>query len=110
VLANVSWTVFCGYAGDALWVLALALMFSASLNAWRQTGGRRSVRFLGGQARREMAFWLLPTASVALSIWLAIKARGVDNEAAIVLFGVRAASAPLLALVHLRWVGDALKP
>jgi len=110
VLDSVSWTALCGYAGDALWVLTLALMFSASLNAWRQTEGRQSVRFLGGQARREMAFWLLPTASFALSIWLAIKARGVDNEAAIILFGIRAVSAPLLAVVHLRWVGDALKP
>ena len=52
--------------------------------------------------------WLV--ASFALSIWLAIQARGVDNEAAIILFGVRAVSAPLLALVHLRWVADALRP
>jgi FtsH-binding integral membrane protein len=102
--------VLCGYAGDALWVLALALMFSASLNAWRQTADRQTVRFLGGPARREVAFWLLPVASFALSIWLALKARGVDNEAAIILFGIRAVAAPLLAVVHLRWVGDALKP
>ena len=110
MLGSVSWTALCGYAGDALWVLTLALMFSASRRAWQQTRNRPSVRFLGGMARRELAFWLLPMASFALSIWLALQARGVDNEAAIMLFGVRAVSAPLLALVHLRWVADALRP
>jgi hypothetical protein len=110
VLANLSWSVVCAYAGDALWVLALSVMFSASLAAWRQTAGRDSVPFLGGQARREAAIWLLPAASFAASLWLAIRARGTDDEAALIVFGVRAVSAPLLALLHLRWLARTLKP
>jgi hypothetical protein len=110
VLASVSWGVVCAYAGDALWVVALTVMFAASRAAWRKTGGRASVPFLGGQARREVALWLLPAASFAASLWLALRARGADNEAALIVFGVRAAAAPLLALLHLRWLSDALKP
>ena len=109
MLENVSWTALCGYAGDALWVLALALMFSASLNAWRQTEGRATLPFLGGQMRRDVALWLLPAATFAASLWLLLQARNAEGDAALIVFGVRAASAPLLALAHLRWVGEALK-
>ena len=90
------------YAGDALWVLVLAIMFSASRQAWRQTEGRERLRFLGGEMRRELALWLLPAASFAASLWLALQARGADDEAAMIVFGLRAVSAPLLALLHLR--------
>jgi len=110
VLATVSWGVVCAYAGDALWVVALTVMFAASRAAWRQTQGRANLPFLGGHARREVALWLLPAASFAASLWLALKARGADGEAALIVFGVRAVAAPLLALLHLRWVARSLKP
>jgi hypothetical protein len=110
VLASVSWGVVCAYAGDALWVVALTVVFAASRAAWRQTQGRSSLPFLGGQARREVALWLLPAASFAASLWLALRARGADDEAALIVFGVRAVSAPLLALLHLRWVARSLRP
>lgn len=106
----VSWKVVCAYAGDALWVVALTVMFAASRQAWRQTDGRDRVPFLGGLARREVALWLLPSASFAASLWLALQARGADDEAAMIVFGLRAVSAPLLALLHLRWLAGALKP
>jgi hypothetical protein len=98
------------YAGDALWVVALTIMFSASRQAWRQTEGRAQVRFLGGRMRRDVALWLLPAASFAASLWLALQARTVEGEAVLIVFGVRAVSASLLALLHLRWLADALKP
>ncbi len=98
------------YIGDALWVVALAIMFSASRQAWRQTEGRASVRFLGGLMRRELALWLLPAASFVASLWLALQARGAIGDAAFIVFGVRAASASLVALLHLRWLAAALKP
>jgi hypothetical protein len=110
MLASISWKVLCAYAGDALWVVALTVMFAASRAAWRQTQGRPSLPYLGGQARREIALWLLPTASFAASLWLALRARGVDDEAALIVFGVRAVTAPLLALLHLRWVAHSLRP
>ena len=98
------------YAGDALWVLVLAIMFSASRQAWRRTAGRERVPFLGGETRRELAIWLLPAASFVASLWLALQARGAEGDMALILFGVRAASAPLLTMLHLRWLSAALKP
>ena len=97
------------YLGDAMWVLCLAVMFSASLRAWRQTQGRATLPFLGGQMRRDVALWLLPMATFAASLWLLLRARDAAGDTALVVFGVRAASAPLLTLLHLRWVQAALR-
>jgi hypothetical protein len=110
VLADVPWSVLGAYAGDALWVIALAIMFGASRQAWGRTAERPRLRFLGGEAPRAVALWLLPTASFLASLWLALQARGAAEEMALVVFGVRAVSASLLALLHLRWLADALKP
>jgi hypothetical protein len=98
------------YAGDALWVIALAIMFSASRTAWGETAGRGKVAFLGGHAPRAVALWLLPAASLAASLWLVLQARQAQGDMAVIVFGVRAVSAALLALLHLRWVAQALKP
>ena len=97
------------YAGDALWVLALAIMFSASRHAWNETTSRQALPFLGGQAPRVIALWMLPTATFAASLWLLLQARQADGDMILVVFGVRATLAALLALLHLRWVGQALK-
>jgi len=110
VLADVPWSVLGAYAGDALWVIALAIMFGASRQAWGRTAERPRLRFLGGEAPRAVALWLLPTASFLASLWLALQARGAAEEMALVVFGVRAVSGSLLALLHLRWLADALKP
>jgi hypothetical protein len=98
------------YIGDALWVAALTIMFAASRQAWRQTEGRKSLRFLGGRAPRSVALWLLPGASFSTSLWLALQARTVPDETDLIVLGVRAVSASLLALLHLRWLADARKP
>ncbi len=98
------------YVGDALWVVALAIMFSASRQVWRQTDGRMRVRFLGGLMRREIALWLLPAASFVASLWLALQARGAVGDVAFIVFGLRAASASLIALLHLRWLAAAVRP
>ena len=110
MLADVPWSVLGAYAGDARWVIALAIMFGASRQAWGQTAERPRLRFLGGEAPRVVALWLLPTASFLASLWLALQARSAAEEMALVVFGVRAVSASLLALLHLRWLADALKP
>ena len=103
-------SLILAYLGDALWVLCLAVMFSASLRAWRQTQGQATLPFLGGQMRRDVALWLLPMATFAASLWLLLRAREAQGDAALIVFGVRAATAPLLTLLHLRWVRAALKP
>ena len=110
MLASVPWSVVGAYGGDALWVIALSIMFAASRQAWARTAGRTRLRFLGGEAPRAIVLWLLPTASFVASLWLALQARNMQEETAFILFGVRAVSASLLALLHLRWLGDALKP
>jgi hypothetical protein len=98
------------YLGDAMWVLCLAVMFSVSLRAWRQAAGQASLPFLGGRMRRDVALWLLPAACFAASLWLLLQARNAEGDAVLIVFGVRAATAPLLTLLHLRWVKAALKP
>jgi hypothetical protein len=106
----VSWNAILAFAGDAMWVIVLAIMFGASRQAWRQTEGRAKLPFLGGQMPRGLALWLLPAASFSASLWLALQARDAQADAAIIVFGVRAVSAPMLALLHLRWLRQALKP
>jgi hypothetical protein len=98
------------YAGDALWVIALTIMFSASRTAWGETTGRDKLAFLGAQAPRAVALWLLPAATFAVSLWLVLRAREAQGDMAVIVFGVRATMAALLALLHLRWVAQALKP
>jgi hypothetical protein len=110
MFATTPWSVIFTYAGDALWVAALTIMFGASRHAAGQTEGRERLRFLGGEAPRLMALWLLPAASFAASLWLALRAREATEDASLLVFGMRAAIAPLLALLHLRWLAEALRP
>jgi hypothetical protein len=109
VLESVPWSVVFAYAGDALWVIALSLMFAASRTAWSRTAGRARIRYLGGQAPR-IALWVLPLGSFLVSLWPALQARSVSEEGALILFGLRAITAPLLALLHLRGLRDTLRP
>lgn len=110
MLASVSWTTVFAYAGDALWVIALSIMFAASRQAAAQTQGRARVRYLGGEGPRTLMIWALPGASFAVSLWPALQARLLGAEDGFLLFGVRAISASLLALLHLRGLRDTLKP
>ena len=98
------------YAGDALWVIALAIMFGASRQAWRRTRPGERLKLPVGEVGRGLALWALPGAAFAFSLWLALEARGQEGDAALIVFGVRATAASLLALLHLRWLASALKP
>jgi hypothetical protein len=109
VLASVSWATLFAYVGDALWVASLTIMFAASRAAAARTKGQARVRYLGGQGPRGMMLWGLPLASFAVSLWPALQARLVGEEASFVLFGVRAITASLLALLHLRGLRDTLR-
>ncbi|MFL5296225.1 MAG: hypothetical protein ACJ798_07570 [Phenylobacterium sp.] len=108
--ARTSWTTVFAYAGDALWIVALTIMFAASRNAALRTRGQGQVRYMGGTAPRLVGLWALPVASFAVSLWPALQARLVSEEISLILFGVRAITASLLALTHLRGLRDTLKP
>lgn len=100
------WTYF----GDALWVLALSIMFGASRQAWRRIPLGVKPPVMGARLPRGLAVWALPGSAFALSLWFAVQAREWSDDAdlAFILFGVRAVSASLLALLHLRWLGAAM--
>ena len=98
------------YAGDALWVVALAIMFGASRQAWSRTRPGERLKLPIGEVGRGLALWALPGAAFAFSLWLALEAGGQEGDAALIVFGVRATAASLLALLHLRWLASALKP
>ena len=99
------------YLGDALWVVALAIMFGASRQAWARTRPGEKIRLPMGEIGRGLGIWALPGAAFAFSLWLALQARDVETgDAALIVFGVRATAASLLALLHLRWLRGVLKP
>ncbi|MDB5417297.1 MAG: hypothetical protein JWP50_716 [Phenylobacterium sp.] len=99
------------YLGDALWVIALSIMFTASRQAWSRTTPGQKLRLPIGVVGRTLALWALPLGAFAFSLCLALEARDrpFDGDAAVIVFGVRAVAAPLLALLHLRWLKAALE-
>jgi hypothetical protein len=99
------------YVGDALWVLALAIMFGASRQAWRRIPQGVKPPLMGARLPRGLALWTLPGAAFLLSLWFALTSRtwSDDAAAAFIVFGVRAVAASMLALLHLRWLGASLK-
>jgi len=103
--------VVLAYLGDALWVVALTIMFAASRQAWAKTRPGETVKLPIGTIGRGLGIWALPGAAFAVSLWLAMQARAqAGEEAALIVFGVRATAAALAALLHLRWLKGVLKP
>jgi hypothetical protein len=97
--------VILTYLGDALWAVALTIMVAASRQAWARTRPGEKVRLPMGEIGRGLGLWALPAGAFAFSLWLALQARDQDAlEAALIVLGVRATSASLLALLHLRWL------
>src|SRR4051812_309926 len=98
------------YFGDALWVVALSIMFGASRQAWRRIPPGVRPPLMGARLPRALALWALPGAAFLLSLWFAVSARSWrgDADLVVIVFGVRAVSASLLALQHLRWLGAGL--
>ena len=62
------------------------------------------------RAKRNFALCLFPTVAFLVGLLLVVFNRnlGASPDQAMILFGVRAAVAPLLAVVHLRWLKEAL--
>jgi len=97
------------YLGDALWVVALAIMFGASRQAWSRTEPGERLKLPIGEVGRGLAIWALPGSAFAFSLWLALQARVQEGDLAMIVFGVRATVASLIALLHLRWLAAALR-
>jgi hypothetical protein len=97
------------YIGDALWVIALAIMFGASRQAWSRTEPGERLKLPIGEVGRGLGIWALPGAAFAFSLWLALQAREQAGDLAVIVFGVRATVASLIALLHLRWLNAALR-
>ncbi len=95
--------------GDVLWILALALMASFTLAAWKRIGAgvRVPVLWRAGapllRAPRWAALLALPLITFAIGAWLQVESRepGRDLTGALVVLGVRATLAPLFAILHL---------
>ncbi|WP_411286595.1 hypothetical protein [Phenylobacterium sp.] len=94
---------------DVLWILALAIMAGASRQAWKRTPTGVRPPLMNWRVSRAVAFWALPAAAFAASLWLLWVHRMAGPAETLLVFGVRAASASLFALLHLRWVGAAMR-
>ncbi len=104
-------------AGDVFWILALSIMASASRAAWgRMTADTRvPMTFTqdgrpGVRLKRNIALLAMPAAAFVLGLLLVAFNRNLPSggEQAMILFGVRATAAALIALAHLRWLKAAL--
>jgi hypothetical protein len=108
------------FVGDALWILALAIMAGASLEAWKRipddvlvpSAFRRDGSVVR-RARKGQALVTAPAVALVLSLLLMIFNRNAATEGrtdlALILFGVRALAAALFPLQHLRLLRAALE-
>ncbi|MBS0333410.1 MAG: hypothetical protein JSS35_11635 [Proteobacteria bacterium] len=99
------------YLGDAVWILALALMAGASRQAWNRMGADTLVPLQPGQAgsprlRRNIALSAAPAVAFLASLFLVagVRSLGLTPEMALILFGVRIVLAALATLAHLGWL------
>ncbi|HEY3694639.1 hypothetical protein [Phenylobacterium sp.] len=104
-------------AGDALWIISLSIMTSASRAAWKriEPGTMVPLQFANDgrptrRTKRGLALSLIPGAAFVVGILLVASNRRTAGwgDEALVLFGVRATAAALFAVAHLRWLSAAL--
>jgi hypothetical protein len=104
-------------AGDALWIVSLSIMASASRAAWARIAPETMVPLqfaADGRAtrrtKRGLALSLIPAVAFIVGILLVVTNRRTTgwSDEALILFGVRATVAALFAVGHLRWLSAAL--
>ncbi|MES2035033.1 MAG: hypothetical protein V4466_12730 [Pseudomonadota bacterium] len=104
-------------AGDVFWILALALIASFTLAAWKRLPADVSVPMLWKgmtatiRAPRPVALLTLPILAFLIGLWLKVESRsiGLDVTGALIGLGVRVTLAPLFALLHVGRVQKALQ-
>lgn len=99
------------YFGDAVWILALALMSGASRAAWRRMDADTRVPLQPGhadgpRAPRRIALTAAPAVAFLASVFLlaGVRSLGLSPDEALILFGVRIVLAALATLAHLGWL------
>jgi hypothetical protein len=102
-----------GYAADALWILALAIMATASRQAWGRIPSDAVVPVVTAPdgstalgAGRLAALSAVPVLAFAVGAALMVARIWADQNAlaALALFFVRTTLAALFAVAHLRWL------
>ncbi|HQT53898.1 MAG: hypothetical protein Q8N10_06010 [Phenylobacterium sp.] len=103
--------------GDALWIISLSIMASTTRAAWGRIDPETKVPLqfaLSGKptfrVKRNLALLAIPTAAFFLGLALVAFNRNAaaSLEHSVILFGVRATAAALIAVGHLRWLKAAL--
>jgi len=106
------------YAGDALWILVMAIIASTSRAALKRIPADVAVPMQFGasaggawRAPRNFAFTLVIGVPFVVGLLLLFAGRTAPESAdeALLIFLVRALVAPLMALFHLIWLRSALK-
>jgi hypothetical protein len=99
------------YLGDAVWILALALMAGASRQAWNRMDADTQVPLQPGHLKsprvaRNIALSAAPAVAFVASLFLlaGVRGLGLSPENALMLFGVRILLASLATLAHLGWL------
>lgn len=102
-----------GYAADALWIAALAIMAAATRQAWGRIAPDAQIPVALGAdgsvqaaTTRGPALLAVPVLAFLIGCGLVFLRLWADRNplAAIGLFAVRASLAALFALAHLRWL------
>ena len=103
--------------GDVFWIVALALMASFTLAAWKRIPADAKVPVLWkgltptARLPRWAALLTLPVLAFLIGAWLQVesRSRGLDVTGAVIGLGVRLTLAPLFALLHMGRVQKALQ-
>ena len=103
--------------GDAMWILALTLMASASRAAWGRIAPDARVPMIItsagrvlARAPRTIALGLIPGIAflVGAALLFAHALPGVSGQTALIVFGLRLLVAPLFVIFHLAWLSRAM--
>lgn len=101
-------------AADILWIIALSIMASASLTAWRRMEPDTRVPMQGDprkalRLKRDVALGLPIALAFLFGAVLLWGHRSVTEIAYdVIFFGLRATLAAVIAIMHLQWLRGAL--
>lgn len=102
---------FLTIAADVLWIIALSIMAGGARAAWRRIDPQTKVPMQGNwRLPRDIAL-ILPVA-IAFLFGLALlwgHRNAPDLTYSVILFGLRATLAAVVAMMHLQWLKGALE-
>ena len=108
---------FFGIVGDALWIIAMAIICSTSRAAIARVPAEAQVPMQWGLGRRPI--WRLPrnaafTVMIGLPTAIGVTMLAIGHmprmaDAQLLVLGARALTASTMAIVHLGWLSAAMK-